>query len=188
MSATRVPLAKRPRDLAYFFFFLIHIPTTLLVDAQPLYPQWVSSFISSLPKYYVDMSNDPLLGSALGYYGEARRQVYNWFRWYLIMEVVFQLPVFLIALRGLWRGSTSIYLLLLIYGASTATTTLACIADVVATPVTPTPTRTPIVTITSEQQLLLLSSYIPFFLVPFIIAIDMAFRLHKLVNVRAKTD
>ncbi|KAI0709661.1 transmembrane protein 6/97 [Cerioporus squamosus] len=176
-STTRVPLAKRPRDLAYFFFFLIHIPTTLLVDAQPLYPQWLSSIISGLPKYYVDMSNDPLLGSALGYYGEARRQAYNWFRWYLIMEVVFQLPVFLIALRGLWRGTTSIYLLLLIYGASTATTTLACIADVLATPVTPTPTRTP--------TLLLLSSYIPFFIAPFIIAIDMAFRLHKLVSVRA---
>ena len=82
-------------------------------------------------------------------------------------------------------GTSSIYTLLLIYGASTATTTLACIADVLATPVTPTPTRIPTVTITPEQQLLLLSSYIPFFLVPFIIAVDMAFRLHKLVSGKA---
>lgn len=37
--------------------------------------------------------------------------------------------------------------------------------------------------ITTQQQILLLASYIPFFLVPLLITVDMAFRVLALVRV-----
>ncbi len=116
----------------------------------------------------------------------------------------FQVPVFVI---GLWRGeylsnqlpkfkfgrprsspapsapvgTTSIYVLLLIYAASTTTTTVPCLAVILSTPVSPTPLSVGL-SVTSEQRLLLLSSYIPFFLVPLVMTFDMASRVQKLIN------
>ncbi|TBU30442.1 transmembrane protein 6/97 [Dichomitus squalens] len=178
---TRTPLSSRPRDLVYFLFFAIHLPATFLIDIQAIYPKaWVPALISSLPKFYVEMSNDPLIGSAMGYFGESQLKAFTWFRSFLLLEAFFQVPVFLIGLRGLWRGSTSIYVLLLIYAASTATTTIPCLAVILSTPVSPTPLSG--ISITAEQRLLLLSSYIPFCLVPLVMTFDMAFRVQKLAG------
>ncbi|KAM5544283.1 hypothetical protein V8D89_001943 [Ganoderma adspersum] len=178
----RTPLSCRTRDLVYFLFFAIHLPATFLIDVQALYPKaWVPSAISSLPRFYVDMSNDPLIGSAMGYFGQGQLEAYAWFRSFLLLEAFFQVPVFVIGLRGLWRGTTSIYILLLIYAASTTTTTLPCLAVILSTPVSPTPLSAGL-SVTTEQRLLLLSSYIPFFLVPLVMTFDMAFRVQKLIG------
>lgn len=84
-------------------------------------------------------------------------------------------------------GSRSIYVLLLVYAASTTTTTLPCLAVILSTPVSATPLATPFtLSITAEQRLLLLSSYIPFFLVPLVMTLDMAARVHKLVSSDAR--
>ncbi|KAI0370743.1 hypothetical protein BV20DRAFT_240494 [Pilatotrama ljubarskyi] len=190
---TRIPLSQRRRDLVYFLFFAIHLPATFLIDLQALYPkEWIPGILSNLPKFYVEMSNDPLIGSAMGYFGQFPMEAYTWFRSFLLVEAFFQVPVFLIGLRGLWSGSTSIYVLLLIYAASTTTTTLPCLAVILSTPVSPTPLTTSSVaseaaktlglSLSAEQRLLLLSSYIPFFLVPLVMTIDMAFRVHDLVS------
>ncbi|KAI0352093.1 hypothetical protein OH77DRAFT_814945 [Trametes cingulata] len=189
----RIPLSQRRRDLVYFLFFAIHLPATFLIDLQALYPkEWVPSLISNLPRFYVEMSNDPLIGSAMGYFGQSQMEAYTWFRSFLLVEAFFQVPVFIIGLRGLWTGSTSIYVLLLIYAASTTTTTLPCLAVILSTPVSPTPLTASSVaseaakalglSLSAEQRLLLLSSYIPFFLVPLVMTIDMAFRVQSLVS------
>ncbi len=79
--------------------------------------------------------------------------------------------------------SPGIYSLLALYGASTATTTLACIAMIIDTPLTSAATfAQKVLSITSEQRVLLLSSYVPFFIIPLCIGVDMAFRLHKLAS------
>ncbi|KAI0675905.1 transmembrane protein 6/97 [Trametes maxima] len=177
-----IPLSERPRDLVYFLFFAIHIPATFLIDLQALYPkQWVPGVVSGLPKFYVDMSNDPLIGSAMGYFGREQLEAFTWFTSFLTVEAFFQVPVFIIGLRGLWQGSTSIYVLLLVYAASTTTTTLPCLTTILATPVSPAPLPN-LISLTAEQRLLLLSSYIPFFLVPLVMTLDMAFRVQKLLS------
>ena len=86
--------------------------------------------------------------------------------------------------------SKSIYILMLIYGASTATTTLACIAVILGTPVTSAAAAiaTNAVSITPDQRFLLLSSYVPFFVVPFVMTVDMAMRVLRLVNTGIATD
>ena len=58
-----------------------------MIDLQSLYPkEWVPNAISSLPRLYVDMFNDPLIGSAMGYFGESQREAYTWFRTFLMVE------------------------------------------------------------------------------------------------------
>ncbi|KAI0825504.1 transmembrane protein 6/97 [Irpex lacteus] len=180
MVVTNVkPLKERPLDLLYFLFFAIHIPATLLIDLQALYPPNLTpQWIAQLPQFYITMSKDPLISGAF-----SGSDAFVWFRTFLTLEAIFQLPVFVLGMYGLLRGSKSIYILLLIYGASTSTTTLPCIAVVLFTPITSAETIAANVTsITAQQQILLLASYIPFFLVPLLITVDMAFRVLALVR------
>ncbi|KAG1878548.1 transmembrane protein 6/97 [Suillus tomentosus] len=179
---TAIPITSRPLDLVYFVFFLVHIPATLLIDLQALYPpRLIPHFIRALPRLYIQMSNDPLIGSVLGLLGDSKPFV--WFKTFLAVEALFQFPVFILGARGLWRDSRSIYVLLLVYAASTTTTTLPCLSVLLATPTTSAQTiADKIVSVTTFQRSLLLSSYIPFFVIPFIMTIDMASRLSKLVT------
>jgi len=39
-----------------------------------------------------------------------------------------------------------------------------------------------VTSVTSEERVLLLCSYVPFFVIPLCIGVDMAFRLHKLAS------
>jgi len=82
--------------------------------------------------------------------------------WYISLEFTIDI---------LYIGSKSIYALLLAYAASTATTTLPCVFFILKSAAQ----------VSSAQQAMLLSSYIPFFLIPFGMAVDMAIRLHKIV-------
>ncbi|KAH8103834.1 transmembrane protein 6/97 [Cristinia sonorae] len=175
-------LTSRPLDLLYFVFFLIHIPNTILVDCQALYPkQLVPDVIANLPKLYVGMSNDPLIGPAMGYFGAPEN--YVWFKSFLLLEAFFQLPVFLLGLRGLWNGSKSIYVLLLVYAASTTTTVIPCLAVLLNTPLASADTAAKgIIAVTASQRLLLLSSYVPFLLIPLLMTVDMAFRTLSLLR------
>ncbi|THH20438.1 hypothetical protein EUX98_g8585 [Antrodiella citrinella] len=158
----------------------IHIPNTILVDCQALYPRHlIPDVIANLPKLYVGMSNDPLIGPAMGYFGQSEN--YVWFKTFLLLEAFFQFPVFVLGLRGLWKGSKSIYVLLLIYAASTSTTVLPCLAVLLSTPVTSSPVANT-VSITPEQRILLLSSYVPFLLIPLLMTVDMAFRTLSLLR------
>jgi len=180
--AVRTPLTCRPMDLVYFIFFLVHIPSTLLVDCQAIWPkQFVPNFVQDIPIWYVGMSGDPLVGRAMGIIGNGSDLA--WFKSFMYLEALFQLPVFVLGANGLWRDSPGIYGLLALYGASTCTTTLACIAMIVDTPITSAATfAQKTISITSEQRLLLLFSYVPFFIIPLCIGVDMAFRLHKLAS------
>ncbi|KAI6038629.1 transmembrane protein 6/97 [Pisolithus marmoratus] len=178
--AQRSPLSSRPLDLLYFLFFLIHIPATLLLDCQALYPESaVPTSIKALPRIYLDVSADPLIA---GVFGHAPGD-FTWFKMFLYLEAFFQLPIFVLGAVKLWQDSPSIYPLLVIYGASTATTVLPCLTVLLLTPITsPETIAAGIHSVTSFQRILLLSSYIPFLLIPLLIAVDMAFRLSKLVK------
>ncbi|KAJ8590788.1 hypothetical protein M405DRAFT_815486 [Rhizopogon salebrosus TDB-379] len=174
---TTTPIASRPLDLVYFTFFLVHIPATLLIDLQALYsPSLTPHFIRALPSLYIQMSNDPLVGSVLGLLGDSKH--FMWFKTFLALEALFQLPVFVLGARGLWRDSRSIYVLLLVYAASTTTTILPCLTVLMSTPITSAQTIADnVVSVTTFQYFLLLSSYIPFFIIPLMMTVDMAFRV-----------
>ncbi|KAK0217780.1 transmembrane protein 6/97, partial [Armillaria fumosa] len=183
------PLHARPLDLVYFTFFLAsiatphvqcHIPASLLMDFQGLlYP---NTYFPWIPEWYIEFSGDPLIGGLV-----RREEGLVWFKCFLVLELLFQFPVFLLGMRGLWKGayfppmplrhtdspagSRSIYILILFYGASTATTTLPCILHVIGTD-----------ELATGQMWMLLSSYIPFFLLPLGMAVDMAFRIYGIME------
>ncbi|KIK63554.1 hypothetical protein GYMLUDRAFT_133462, partial [Collybiopsis luxurians FD-317 M1] len=163
------PLTSRPLDLIYFCFFLSHIPASLLLDFQLLYPaEYVPTFLLSLRNWYIEFSADPLIsGAARG----ATQDELVWFGCFAWLELLFQFPTFILGIRGLWNDSRSIYVLILAYGASTATTTLPCILHILKEKSQ----------VTDAQLLILLSSYIPFFLIPLMMAVDMGFRVYGII-------
>lgn len=64
----------------------MHVPATLLVDLQALYPASIMpKMIATLPELYVNMSQDPLIGGAMGYFGSAENFV--WFKSFLCLEM-----------------------------------------------------------------------------------------------------
>ncbi|GAA5904408.1 Ema19p [Sporobolomyces salmoneus] len=152
--------AQRTRDWIFISFLAIHIPATLLVDSQALF--FAAKFSPSLLRipFIFAARDDPLLQNANNY------PSFAWFQAFIILEVIFQLPTFFIGLRGLYRDSSSIYPLLALYGASSATTTYACLATVLTMPGIP-----------QAHLFKLLASYVPFFLVPLAMAIDFGARL-----------
>ncbi|KAI5476753.1 hypothetical protein MNV49_007343 [Pseudohyphozyma bogoriensis] len=155
-------LSRNARDWIYLVFLLIHIPATLLVDIQALLFAEQFSPTSLRQVYLLAQKDDPLLT-------HATHPDWVWFQSFIILEIVFQLPTFFIGARGLLKGSKSVWPLLALYGASSATTTWACLATVITMP-------------GIEKQLpQLLASYVPFFLVPFCMALDYGVRLTKLV-------
>ncbi|KAF9475209.1 hypothetical protein BDN70DRAFT_957713 [Pholiota conissans] len=184
----QLPLLARPLDFLYYLFFTVHLPASLLVDLQWIYPkQFIPSFMSGFLNFYIDLSRDPLIGGLAGVFGDNTHL--TWFKTFITLEAIFQIPVFIIGLQGLRKGSRSIYPLLAAYGASSATTTLACLTTVLQTPfVLPGASAKGVVGVTQAQRLLLLSSYVPFFLIPLIMAVDMSMRVAKLVQRGIEVD
>jgi hypothetical protein len=90
---------------------------------------------------------------------------------FIILEVVFQLPTFFVGIKGLYKGSTSIYPLLALYAASSATTTYACLATVLTMP-----------GISQPHLVKLLASYVPFLLIPLAMAVDFGLRLTEIAQ------
>jgi len=176
------PLTQRPLDLLYVCFFICHIPATILLGIQTLYTApWLPSVITSLPKIYVEMYQDPLVGGAMGLLGSPEN--YIWFYPFQLLEILFQLPVFILGIWGLLKDSKKIYIALLVYAASTAPAVLACVVVLFSTPLTtPETLAEKVVSVTAEQKMMLLASYIPFLLIPVVMTIDMALRVHKLVQ------
>ncbi|KAF7770369.1 hypothetical protein Agabi119p4_6343 [Agaricus bisporus var. burnettii] len=167
-------------DLLYFGFFASHLFASLLLDLQWLYPaSLVPKSLRALNEYYIVLSGDPLMGALAGLKHDFGM---TWFKTFVTMEAFFQVPVFILGLSALWKGSKKIYPLLLIYATSSATTTLPCLIYILSLP-GPTPTTTPLDhTLTFEQRLVLLSGYGPFFLVPLIMVFDFGSRLQKFVS------
>ena len=163
----------------------------MLLDAQEVYPQHlIPKVLRDASEWYIAFSGDPLVRGAFN-----KDPAFDWFRAFLYLEVYakwslaivtkannpvprfFQLPVFILAARALYAGppkSQAYYPIMLAYSASSCTTTFGCLATLWTSP-DPTP----------FQMSLLLGSYVPFFLVPLGMAIDMTLRLMKAQGTKA---
>ncbi|KAF5336128.1 hypothetical protein D9611_006319 [Ephemerocybe angulata] len=168
-------ITARPVDFAYFIFFLIHIPATLLLDLQAVYPTWLvprDSSLRVLGDLYMKLTADPVVGSVGGYFGDEVQHQFLWLRCFMWTELLLQLPTFIYGSYNLYHNTNlaKLYPLLIAYGAGTAMTTLPCIAVLLTTPAD---------VLADWQRLMLLGSYIPFFVIPLTISIDMGIRTKK---------
>lgn len=65
----------------------IHVPASLLVDFQTIYPAGLlPSILQQIPPLYIQMSNDPLIGSIMGFFGEDNTKNMTWFKSFLFLE------------------------------------------------------------------------------------------------------
>lgn len=182
----RVPLTARPMDFVYFSYFASHLVASFLIDLQWLYPSSLCPQpLRALLEYYVAYSNDPLIGGLAGIKDDS---TLLWFKTFITLEGVFQIPVFILGLSALWKGGKKIYPLLLIYAVEAATTTLPCLVYILSLPPPGTGTTTFDSALTFEQRLILLSGYAPFFLVPLIMLLDIGGRVYKLVSKGLKME
>ncbi|VDB91976.1 unnamed protein product [Peniophora sp. CBMAI 1063] len=180
-SGSPRPLSSRWLDAVYVGYFLIHIPATVLLDLQSIYPAaYTPAWFRAIPVWYVGFANDPLIAGALGLVKTSPTE-FAWLKSFMWLEALFQLPLFFYGAYGLWKDSFSVYVPILLYGASTATTTLACVALVLATPSTSAATAAAgIASVTFAQRANLLANYLPFLFLPLIMALDMSSRMYKL--------
>ncbi|CAK9786822.1 unnamed protein product [Cutaneotrichosporon oleaginosum] len=163
--------AGRSCDRVYFLFLVSHIPATLMMDAQAVYPKWlVPGALESFGKWYIGLFRDPVMTGVL-----TRDGSMDFMMPFFYLEVVFQLPCFVLGAMGLWRNDKRVWPLLVAYGASTATTLLPVLQSLLWDTNTSPP-------LTTFELASLLSCYIPYLVVPLMMAVDLGLRLTKLIG------
>ncbi|KAF9970707.1 hypothetical protein BGZ73_006549 [Actinomortierella ambigua] len=154
-SSTRVPLSARPKDMAMFIYFVLHIPMTLLMDCVPIYPAALAPFLKPLiafQDYYVNNYKDPFMGGI---------HQMTWFKTFVHMEGLVQVPIFIYAARCLYRNDRRAYLPICIYCAHVVTTVIPCLTSLHFESVDRLPFE-----VTEDQKLFLTSVYLPWLLFP----------------------
>ena len=83
-------------DKIFFVFFLVHIPITVLIDVNgPVVPKsYYPEALQTLTTWYAEEFQDFLMQSPP-----------VWFRSFIFTELVFQLPLLLSCVYGMWRSS-----------------------------------------------------------------------------------
>lgn len=98
--------AGRGLDLFYFIFFIWHIPISLCVDFQAIYPPAIMAVLqrsTPLPgfiEWYKTWSRDPIIvNAAVGGWE------WDWIRGFMWVEALFQMPCWIIGAWCLWHST-----------------------------------------------------------------------------------
>ncbi|WVQ75387.1 hypothetical protein IAR50_005007 [Cryptococcus sp. DSM 104548] len=165
-------LSGRKLDSVWFAFCIFHLPISILLDCQSLYPpSLVPAFLRKFMLWSAAMTRDPILLSA-------DRPEFGWLRCFFWLEAFFQIPCFAIGAWGLWNDDKRVYPLLIAYGASTATTLLPCLQAILY----PSPTSIIQPPHTTAEIVSLLSEYVPFLVIPLAMAVDMGWRVVSMLG------
>jgi len=152
------------KDLMNFYISITNDPTMQVsapfIEPFLLFLRRVGS-LGSLESHLSPLFLLPYSQGVLGLTG-AKPMEFLWFKSLLYLEAIFQLPIFFIGAYGLFHNSRRVWPLLVIYGASTATTLLPVLAMVLAAPGENGGKES----LTVEQRGMLLASYLPFLFLP----------------------
>ncbi|XP_052718081.1 sigma intracellular receptor 2-like [Crassostrea angulata] len=155
----------RIADFVFLFYFVSHIPITILFDSQVIFPSWI------YPKMLVDVKNN---------YCESFKDVLMadpppWFKSFCLCEILVQFPFFFVATYALWKGVQNcqwIRVPFIVYSTHVATTTIAICFHILMEsfnhPKYPGPD-------TLKERLSLLAVYAPYLIVPFLMLLDSLF-------------
>ncbi|QLL31773.1 hypothetical protein HG536_0B06410 [Torulaspora globosa] len=152
----------------YYYYFLLHIPITLLIDSQVVIPERYHP-ASALFRWHIAQNNDFLLQ-------EKPTWLYN----FVLIELVLQLPLFFYFANGLrpTQATTdqtklakaaasskekNLYRWLRIYGWNASLSTLICMITIYQRGYYPS---TPLVPLVYEDKIRLILVYLPTFLLP----------------------
>ncbi len=128
-----LPLSQRWYDLLIISYFLLHIPLTLFVDSQAVFPR------EHYPQVFRQMLDDWIRD----YDDQLMKSPPAFIKAYVALALFTHIPFFLVATVAFIKGHNYIRLPTIIYGISTATTVVASIAEawVRFSPHTPMTTR-----------------------------------------------
>ncbi|KAF5828798.1 transmembrane protein 6/97 [Dunaliella salina] len=136
----------------FIIWFVLHIPITLLVDAQSLLPSsWFPPFAKQLVRWHVETNSDWLVGTNP-----------LWFKSLIGAELLFQLPCFVLLAMGLVKRKRWTRTLSIVYGIHAATTFIPITGEILfGRPMTP-------------ESIKLAAIYLPYLVMPAILAVRMA--------------
>ncbi|KAK9827912.1 hypothetical protein WJX74_008856 [Apatococcus lobatus] len=156
-------VVNRPFDLLIVGFLLSHIPITVFIDSQAIFPKaWYPGWATKTLDWYLATYEDPLM-----------RDMPPWFMALAANEIFVQLPFFFVGAYAFLTGKHWIRMPALLYGVSTATTLLPILAELLSQP--------------GPHTTILVAFYLPYLIFPAAIAVAM---VQKLSNTRqpAKLD
>ncbi|XP_016412633.1 transmembrane protein 97-like [Sinocyclocheilus rhinocerous] len=153
----------RALEIIFFFYFLSHIPITLMIDLQPLLPEHLyPSKLKNLLHWYAAEFKDPMMMDPP-----------VWFKSFVFCEALFQLPFFPIAAYAFMTGGCKwIRTPAIIYSVHVATTLIPILSHVLFNnfPLAPHPGPQ-----TLQERLTLVSIYAPYLIIPVMILFTMLF-------------
>lgn len=152
----------------YYYYFLLHIPITILIDSQVVIPPQYHP-ASALAEWHVKQNNDFLL-----------QEKPTWLYYFVWLELVLQLPLFFYFARGLRPSNVttiktkaskaanaasekSLNRWLRIYGWNASLSTLISMITIYQRGYYPSQ---PLVPLSSDDRLKLILVYFPTFLLP----------------------
>lgn len=177
-----LPLTSRKLDLVYFIYFIQHAIVTVLIDSTVVIPREYQLPIQQfLSDFHIESNKDILL-----------LQKPIWLQSYIWLELLFQLPLFIIGPYYLLKGikiktsnnpfisiltfhfffflllidNKNIYIPMLIYAVEASTTTFACLIEVLF-----------LNQLTLSEKSNLAALYAPILAVGLLMLVDMAVRI-----------
>uniref|UniRef100_A0A8C2Y072 EXPERA domain-containing protein n=2 Tax=Capra hircus TaxID=9925 RepID=A0A8C2Y072_CAPHI len=156
--------ARRGLEWLLGFYFLSHIPITLLMDLQGVLPRDLYPVeLRNLQQWYIEEFKDPLLQNSP-----------VWFKSFLFCELVFQLPFFPIAAYAFFKGGCKwIRIPAIIYSVHTMTTLIPILSTVLLDDFSKASRFRGQGPKTFQERLFLIAVYIPYFLIPLILLLFM---------------
>lgn len=169
-----MPTIQGHTRTAFLCFFISHIPITLLLDGQALFPRrYYPQILRTSLDWYASTFKDELMTLSPP---STSSSPPIWFKSLLAIEIIFQLPFFFLAIYAILHAATpqqqnksnnNYYLLMiqgdgifrslcLIYSTSTVTTLIPILASIVTSQLATT----------SSEKGLLLCFYAPYLIFP----------------------
>lgn len=95
---TTIPLLKRPLDILFILYFLLHIPITLIVDTQCIFPSTLfPAWAQQLTHDWIRDYDDQLV---------ATKPI--WFQSFIWAELIFHIPYFFVAIYAFTKGQLTV--------------------------------------------------------------------------------
>ncbi|CAH2355388.1 uncharacterized membrane protein [[Candida] railenensis] len=145
---------SRKLDWFYFWYFVVHIPVTLLIDSCLIVPAtWQFNIQKTLVSFHIATNKDFLLDT-----------LPLWLKVFGFIELTFQLPLFFFAAIKLYHNSSSVYPWLVVYGFNASFTTLVCLVHVLVEGNSHG--------LQDAEVYGLFGLYVPYFIIPLVMLID----------------
>ncbi|CAH1802139.1 unnamed protein product [Owenia fusiformis] len=151
-------------EAIFLLYFGSHIPITIFIDAQAVFPQWIYPKIAvDLLEWYKVEIKDQMIALSPA-----------WFQSFVICELTMQFPFFFVACYAFWKGNCPwIRIPSIVYGTHVATTLVPILAhiwwgDFVESKKYPAP-------LTYNEKMTLTGIYLPYILVPLLLLYVMLF-------------